>query len=315
MAAKRLSLFAGITILSRVSTCLALTSVGDLSLQASTINPPYPQEQGYSSSQQPLLSTDPDHLPKSPRPQEQAQQTTSDHGLGRSATSKLESYVGIVFESLHAADVKGEWYVELPLGVRLAVASLASSTSPLSSASSPGSAAAQQGNETGGDPYSLPRHPLFARIVGTHSVLTTFGASAGPAHESISMTEGKAVDTSTSAIVERDEKVKSVICVAYPRKASHAAPSLFAPQHASLRRRWHAGVGGAFAAWPPRRAGTRNRFGWLTDTKPDVEGEGEGWPDETRPVWWTAQDGRVNFEDSRERWWLLGMEVGAYECF
>lgn len=33
-----------------------------------------------------------------------------------------------------------------------------------------------------------------------------------------------------------------------------------------------------------------------------------------KPVWWHAQDGAVNFEDSMTRWWLKGQDVDAYEC-
>lgn len=33
-----------------------------------------------------------------------------------------------------------------------------------------------------------------------------------------------------------------------------------------------------------------------------------------RPVWWRMQDGVVDFEDARARWWLKGQEVGGYEC-
>jgi len=32
------------------------------------------------------------------------------------------------------------------------------------------------------------------------------------------------------------------------------------------------------------------------------------------PVWWNIEDGQVDFEDARTRWWLAGQEIEAYEC-
>ena len=36
--------------------------------------------------------------------------------------------------------------------------------------------------------------------------------------------------------------------------------------------------------------------------------------DETFPIWWNLEDGKVDFEDPRLRWFLGGREVESYEC-
>lgn len=36
--------------------------------------------------------------------------------------------------------------------------------------------------------------------------------------------------------------------------------------------------------------------------------------DAAYPVWWTFQDGLVDFEDPLARWYLAGWDVEAYEC-
>lgn len=32
------------------------------------------------------------------------------------------------------------------------------------------------------------------------------------------------------------------------------------------------------------------------------------------PIWWNIEDGNVDFEDARTRWWIAGHEIEAYEC-
>ncbi|KAB8664821.1 hypothetical protein FH972_026246 [Carpinus fangiana] len=210
----------------------------------------------HNHHQKPLLlpsSTDATD-PVAPPPPPTTPETTQDTTL-----------VALRFDSVHAADVPGPQYVELPLHQRIA---------PLS-------------------PHTLPLHPLFAEILGTHTVRSTAGHAGAAA---------------TTQIVASERAARGVVCVAYPKlRGAWERASLFGARYAALRRRWHAGVGGAFEGLEQEEGGWGRRVGRV---KEESEGEGEEWP-EVGPVWWTAGDGRVNFEDARERWWLMGREYSS----